>query len=59
MPASRGAVSIVVGVGWLLFLLIFLGFYAEGLNIYRNLAIILASILVVSAILGAIWARTG
>jgi len=57
--ASRVAVSIVVGVGWLLFLVIFLGFYAEGFNIYQNLAIILASILVVGAILGSMWTYWG
>lgn len=57
--ASRVAVSIVIGVGWLLFLVIFLFFYAGGYNIYQNLAIILASILVVGAILGVMWVHWG
>lgn len=58
--ASRVAVSVVVGVGWLIFLIIFLGFYAQGLdNVYQVLAIILASILVVGAILGSMWAYWG
>lgn len=57
--ASRVAVSIVVGVGWLIFLVIFLGFYASGINVYRNLAIILASILVVGAILAPMWTYWG
>jgi membrane protease YdiL (CAAX protease family) len=57
--ASRVAVSIVTAVGWLVFLVIFLGFYASGINVYKNLAIILASILVVGAILGSMWAYWG
>jgi len=57
--AARVAVSIVVGVGWLIFLILFLAFYAEGFSIYKNLAIILASILVMGAILGPMWAYWG
>jgi heme/copper-type cytochrome/quinol oxidase subunit 4 len=58
--ASRVAVSIVVCVGWLIFLVIFLGIYAKGINdVYRVLAIILASILVAVAILGSMWAYWG
>jgi hypothetical protein len=56
--ASRVAVSIVVFVGWLQFLVIFLGFFAGG-NVYRNIAVILESILVVGAILGSMWAYWG
>ena len=57
--AARVAVSIVAGVGWLIFLILFLAFYADGFSIYQNLAIILASLLVVGAILGPIWAHWG
>ena len=57
--AARVAVSIVVGVGWLIFLILFLAFYADGFSIYQNLAIILASLLVVGAILGPMWAYWG
>jgi len=57
--ASRVAVSIVVGLGWLLFVVIFLGFYAERFNVYKNLAIFLASILIAFAILIPMWAHWG
>lgn len=57
--ASRVAVSIVVGVGWLVFIILYLAFYAENFSVYRNLAIIFASVLVVSAILGPMWAYWG
>jgi heme/copper-type cytochrome/quinol oxidase subunit 4 len=58
--APRVAVSIATGVGWLVFLIIFLGFYAQGINnVYQVIAIILASILVVGAIMGSMWAYWG
>jgi len=53
------AVTILVGVGWLIFLILFLAFYAGGFNIWQNLAIIFVSILVVGAILGSTWAYWG
>jgi len=57
--ASRVAVSIVVGVAWLVFLIIFLAFYANNFNVYQNIAIFLASVLVVGAILGPMWVYWG
>jgi len=55
----RVAVSIVVSVGWLIFLIIWLGFFAGDYTGYQNLAIFLVSILVVAAIVGPIWAVWG
>ena len=57
--ASRIAVSIVVGITWLVFLIIFLAFYADRYSVYQNLAIFLASVLVVAAILGPMWVYWG
>lgn len=57
--APRVAVTIVVGIGWLIFLILFLAFYAGGFNIWQNLAIMLVSLLVVGAILGPMWAYWG
>jgi hypothetical protein len=57
--ASRIAVSIVVGVAWMVFLIIYLAFYAESLGVYKSLAVLLASILVVGAILGPMWVYWG
>lgn len=57
--ASRVAVSIVVGVGWLIFLVIFLWFYAGDLGVYKSLAVLIISILVVGGILGPMWAYWG
>ncbi|TKJ25648.1 MAG: hypothetical protein CEE41_03995 [Hadesarchaea archaeon B3_Hades] len=57
--APRVAVSTVVGCGWMIFLIVFLAFYAEGFSVYRNLATILVSLLVMCAILGPMWASWG
>jgi len=57
--AARVAVSIVVGVGWLIFLILFLAFYAEDFSVYWNLAIVFASLLVMCTILGPMWAYWG
>jgi peptidoglycan/LPS O-acetylase OafA/YrhL len=55
----RVSLSIVMGVGWLIFLIIWLAFYAGNYNVYRNIAIILISILVLIIILGGSWAAWG
>lgn len=55
----RVATSIVVSVGWLIFLIVWLAFFAIDYNGYQNLAIFLVSILVIAAILGPIWAVWG
>lgn len=57
--AWRVSLSIIVGVGWLVFLILWLAFYAPGFTLYQNLAISLVSILIVGAILGAAWASWG
>ncbi|MEW6592172.1 MAG: hypothetical protein AB1305_00565 [Candidatus Hadarchaeota archaeon] len=55
----RVAVSAVVGLGWLIFLVWFLFFYAQNFTVYQNLAILVMSILVVGAILAPIWILWG
>ena len=55
----RVSLSIIVGIGWLVFLILWLFFYASAFTVYQNIAIILVSILIMSAILGASWASWG
>lgn len=57
--ASRIAVSTAVGIGWLVFLILFFAFYADRYSVYQNLAIFLASVLVVAVILGPMWVYWG
>jgi amino acid transporter len=51
----RVSLSILVGVGWLVFLLIWLFFYAEAYNWEKNVAIFLLSLLVLVLIAGTPW----
>jgi type VI protein secretion system component VasK len=55
----RVSISVLVSIGWLAFLVIWLFFYAGGYTIYQNLAVFLASILIVAAVMGASWASWG
>jgi len=55
----RPSFSIVVGVGWLIFLIAWLAFYASNYAWEQNIAIILLSILVMVLLLGGVWAAWG
>ena len=55
----RVSLSIIVGVFWLSFVIIWLFFYAAGFNIYQNIAIFIVSFLVAGGIVGASWAPWG
>jgi len=55
----RVAVSILIGIGWLSFLILWLFFYAEDYDVFQNLAIVIVSVLVSIGILGAMWAPWG
>jgi hypothetical protein len=55
----RVSLSIIMCVGWLVFLILWLFFYAGGYDVYQNIAIFLVSILIVGGVLGAAWAPWG
>ena len=55
----RVSLSIIMSVGWLIFLIIWMFFYASGFNVYQNIAIFLVSLLIVGGVLGAAWAPWG
>lgn len=55
----RISLSVLVFFGWLVFLVLWLFFYASDYTIYQNIAVVLASILTGMAILGASWASWG
>lgn len=55
----RIAVSAVVGIAWLIFVIIFLFFYATDYGIYKTIAILLVSLLIMAAILSPIWIPWG
>ncbi len=51
----RVSTSIATAVGWLSFVLIWLGFYAGNYNIYENIAAIIVSVIVFIGINAAMW----
>lgn len=51
--------SILIPVLWLSFLILWLFFYADAYNLYQNLAVFLASILIAFGVLGSVWAFWG
>jgi hypothetical protein len=57
--AWRVSLSIIVGVGWLVFLILWVTFYAAAFTLIENIVIVLVSLLIVGAILGASWAPWG
>lgn len=55
----RVAVSILIAIGWLSFLILWLFFFAGDFDIFQNLAIVIVSVLVSVGLLGAMWAPWG
>jgi hypothetical protein len=55
----RISLTIITGIGWLIFLILWLFFYASNFNIYQNIAIFIVSILILGGIIGASWAPWG
>ena len=52
----KPSISIVGGVGWLIFVIIWFAFYATNFPWEKNLAVLLLSILIVFILLGGMWA---
>jgi hypothetical protein len=52
----KPAISIVAGVGWLIFIILWLAFYASDYSWEKNLSIILLSIFILFLLLGGMWA---
>ncbi len=52
----KPSLSIIGGVGWLIFVIIWFAFYATDFPWEKNLAILLLSILVVFLLIGGMWA---
>jgi len=51
----RVTLSIIVGVGWLIFILLWLAFYGTGYSGYQNVSIFFLSILFIAIIMGLTW----
>lgn len=52
----KAGFSGAVGIGWLIFIILFLAFYSGGFEANEIIAIILLSVLVITVLLGGLWA---
>jgi hypothetical protein len=55
----RVSLSIIVGIGWLVFLILWFFFYASDYTGYQNIAIFFLSLVIIGLILGVPWAYWG
>ena len=56
---SDSGASIVMAFGWVTFILLFAGFWAERFTLFQNLVIFFASIVVSIGVLAIMWAGWG
>jgi hypothetical protein len=52
----KAGFSGAVAIGWLVFLILFLAFYSGGFHANEKFAIILLSLLIITVLLGGLWA---
>jgi hypothetical protein len=55
----RVAASILVGVGWICFVLLYAAFWADRFTLLQSIVVVLVSFIVLAGILGAMWASWG
>jgi hypothetical protein len=51
----KAGFSGAVGIGWLVFIILFLAFFSEGFRINEKFALIILSILIIAVLLGGLW----
>jgi len=55
----RSIASIIIAFGWVLFILLFAGFWAERFTLFQNLVIFFASVVAAIGLLAVMWAAWG
>jgi hypothetical protein len=56
---SSVTATILAGAIWFAFIVLYLAFYAGGMDFWQKAAVFLASGVIVGAIIGVLWARYG
>jgi len=54
---SRVAGTVIVGVCWLVFVLLFLTFFSGNYDFWQNLAILIVSVVVATGAVAVIWIK--
>lgn len=55
--APRVYGTIIISVGWLVFIVLYLAFFAVDFDVWQKIAIFIASGAIVSGIIGFMWIR--
>ena len=55
----RAIASIIIGFGWVIFILLFAGFWAEKFTLFQNIVIFFASVIAALGLLAVMWAAWG
>jgi len=55
----RMLASIVGTIAWLVFTLLYVGFWAQGFSLFQSVIVILVSLLILVGVLGTTWAVWG
>ena len=52
-------VSVIMAIGWLIFILIHAGFWSEGFSLFQNVVIGVVSFLIAFGVAGLLWVIWG
>ncbi|MGB9133997.1 MAG: hypothetical protein WCC63_00190 [Candidatus Bathyarchaeia archaeon] len=55
--SSKIAITVITGIAWLAFVILFLAFYAGNFDIWQNIAILLVSALIALGMVAVAWIR--
>jgi hypothetical protein len=55
----RIMITVIIGLGWLIFLSIWLFFYVSAFSIFQNVAIFILSLAIVGGIISFLWIPWG
>jgi hypothetical protein len=55
--STRITITVVAGIAWLAFIILFLAFYAGNFDIWQNIAILLVSALIALGTVAVAWIR--
>ncbi len=55
----RILVSILVPIAWLVFTLLYVGFWASGFSLFQDIIVVLVSLLVLIGVMASTWAAWG
>jgi len=57
--AWRGIASLVVGLGWVVFIVLFALLWAPSLSLFQNIVILIATLVAAFVVVGIMWMAYG